>query len=191
MKSILHEQRRSSIAAAAVTILLGLTLVWWPDGSVRLLCMLLGFAVFVTGVIYLLGWIARRREGYPIVFLLPGVVLCAMGVWLLTSPESVVILIQYIFGAILIFHGVVDLQGAVALMKQGWSRWWLDLALAALTVALGALILINPFGTFAALIMLIGFSLIFDGVSDLYIIWRLSRAFRQAERELDDDQTGW
>ena len=65
MKSILNEQRRSSIAAAAVTILLGLILVWWPNGSVRLLCMLLGFAVFVTGVIYLLGWISRRREGYP------------------------------------------------------------------------------------------------------------------------------
>lgn len=187
MKSILHEQRRSSIAAAAVTILLGLTLVWWPSGSVRLLCLLLGFAVFVTGVIYLLGWAARRREGYPLVLLLPGVVLCAIGVWLMTSPESVVILIQYIFGAILIFHGVVDLQGAVALMKRRWSRWWLDLALGAVTVALGALVLINPFGTFAALIMLMGFSLIFDGASDLYIIWRLSRAFRRAERELDDE----
>ena len=191
MKSILNEQRRSSIATAAVTILLGLVLVWWPGKSVRLLCMLLGFAVFVTGVIYLLGWVARRREGYPVVFLLPGVVLCAIGVWLMTSPESVVVLIQYIFGAILIFHGVVDLQGAAALMKQGWSRWWLDLALGAVTVALGALVLINPFGTFATLIMLIGLSLIFDGVSDLYIIWRLSRAFRQAERGLDDDGSDW
>ena len=191
MKSILHEQRRSSIAAAAVTILLGLTLVWWPSGSVRLLCILLGFAVFVTGIIYLLGWVAKRRESYPMVLLLPGVVLCAIGVWLMTNPESVVILIQYIFGAILIFHGVVDLQGAVVLMKQSWSRWWLDLALGALTVALGALILINPFGTFSALIMLIGGALIFDGISDLYIIWRLSRAFRQVERELNDDQSDW
>ena len=191
MKSILHEQRRSSIAAAVVTILLGLTLVWWPGSSVRLLCILLGFAVFITGVIYLLGWIARRQDGYPVVFLLPGVVLCAIGVWLMTNPESVVILIQYIFGAILIFHGVVDLQGAVALMKRNCVRWWLDLALGALTVALGALILINPFGTFAALIMLIGGALIFDGVSDLYIIWRLSRAFRQAEQELDDERSDW
>lgn len=191
MKSILHEQRRSSIAAAVVTILLGLTLVWWPNSSVRLLCILLGFAVFVTGIIYLLGWVARRRESYPIVLLLPGVVLCAIGVWLMTTPEFVVILNQYIFGAILIFHGVVDLQGGVALMKQGCSRWWLDLALGALTVALGALVLVNPFGTFGALVMLIGGALIFDGASDLYLIWRLSRAFRQAEQDLNHEPSDW
>lgn len=183
MKSILHAQRRSSMAAAAVTIVLGLLLVFWPGESARLLCLLLGAAVFVTGVIYLLGWVARRRENRPAVLLLPGVVLCAVGVWLMTSPESVVLLVQFVFGAILIFHGVVDVQGAVALMRAGMPRWWLDLALAALTLALGALIIINPFGTFAALIMLIGLALIFDGVSDLYIIWRLSRAFRELEED--------
>ena len=186
MKSILHEQRRSSMAAAAVTILLGLVLVCWPDRSIGFLCMLLGAAIFITGIIYILGWIARRKEGVPAFFVLPGVILCALGVWLMTNPASVVILIQYIFGAILIFHGVVDLQGAVTLMRQRWERWWLDLALAVLTIALGALVLVNPFGTFATLVILIGAALIFDGLSDLYIIWRLTRAFHAVEKELED-----
>lgn len=190
MKTILHAQRRSSVAAAAVTILLGAVLVCWPDRSVRFLCMLLGASVFLTGIIYILGWIARRREGVPAFFVLPGVILCALGVWLMTSPASVVMLIQYIFGAILIFHGAVDLQGAVALMRQRWGRWWLDLLLSILTLALGAVILLNPFGTFAALMMLIGAALIFDGVSDLCIIWRLSRAFRAEERLLEDQNLG-
>ena len=190
MKSILHQQRRSSIAAAAVAILLGAMLVWRPGWSGRFLCMMLGAAVLVTGIIYLLGWVARRRENPPMFLILPGIVLCAVGLWLLTIPASMVILVQYVVGAILIFHGIMDLQGAVALMQQRVNRWWLDLALGALTVALGALILINPFGTFTALVMLIGFALIFDGVSDLYIIWRLSRAFRQAEQELGDDFFG-
>lgn len=181
MKSILYEQRRSSIAAAAVTIVLGGLLVVWPDRSVNFLCMLLGAAIILTGLIYLLGWFRRRRDGYPVFFMLPGVILCALGLWLMTSPASVVRLIQYIFGAILLFHGIVDLQGAVALMGKGLVRWWLDLALAALTIGLGTLILVNPFGTFAALIILIGLALIFDGLSDLYIIWRLSKAFQDLE----------
>ena len=190
MKSILHEQRSSSVAAAAVTILLGLVLVCWPDRSIGFLCMLLGAAIFITGIIYVLGWIARRKEGVPAFFVLPGVILCALGVWLMTNPASVVILIQYIFGAILIFHGAVDLQGAVALMRGQVERWWLDLALAALTIALGALVLVNPFGAFATLVILIGVALVFDGVSDLYIIWRLTRAFRAVERELEDEDLG-
>lgn len=178
----------SSIAAALVTILLGVVLIWWPDRSVNFLCMLLGAAIFITGVIYILGWLARRREGVPAFFVLPGVILCALGIWLMTSPASVIKLIQYIFGAILIFHGVVDLQGSVALMRQKWGRWWVDLLLALLTVALGALILLNPFGTFATLVVLIGAALIFDGVSDLCIIWRLSRAFKAAERVIQEEE---
>ena len=188
MKTILHEQRMSSIAAALVTILLGVVLIWWPDRSVNFLCMLLGVSIFITGIIYILGWLARRREGVPAFFVLPGVILCALGIWLMTSPASVIKLIQYIFGAILIFHGVVDLQGSVALMRQKWGRWWVDLLLALLTVALGALILLNPFGTFAALVVLIGAALIFDGVSNLCIIWRLSRAFKAAERVIQEEE---
>ena len=188
MKTILHEQRMSSIAAALVTILLGVILIWWPDRSVNFLCMLLGVSIFITGIIYILGWLARRKEGVPAFFVLPGVILCALGVWLMTSPTSVIKLIQYIFGAILIFHGAVDLQGAVSLMRRRWGRWWVDLLLALLTILLGVLVLLNPFGTFAALVMLIGAALVFDGVSDLCIIWRLSRAFKAAERIIEEEQ---
>ena len=53
-------------------------------------------------------------------------------------------LVQYVFGAVVIFHGVLDVKLGL-LMRQGAARWWLDLALSALTLALGALILINPF----------------------------------------------
>lgn len=187
MKSILHAQRRSSVAAAVVTVVLGLVLIFWPDRSVNFLCMLLGISILLTGLIYFLGWLSRRGEGAPAFLVLPGVILCALGLWLLTSPASVVVLIQYIFGAILLFHGAVDLQGALALMGRRLERWWVDLLLALLTMGLGALVLFNPFGAFAALIFLIGAALVYDGISDLYIIWRLSRAFRSME-ETGEDQ---
>lgn len=188
MKTILHAQRRSSIAAAAVTIALGLVLVGWPDRSIHFICMLVGVSIFLTGIIYFLGWLARRREGVPAFFVLPGVVLCALGIWLMTSPASVILLIQYIFGAILIVHGLVDLQCVAVLIRRRWKRWWADLLLALLTAALGALILINPFGTFATLVLLIGAALVFDGLSDLYLIWRISRALRAAERLAQEEE---
>ena len=186
MKTILHEQRLSSIAAAVVTIALGGVLVWWPDRSIEFLCMLLGVSIFATGLIYILGWLAKRRKGIPAFFVLPGVILCALGVWLMTSPDSVVMLIQYIFGAVLIFHGIVDLQGVLALIRYRRRRWWVDLLLAALTIGMGALILTNPFGTFAALVILIGVALIYDGLTDLYLIIRLSSAYRAAARQAEE-----
>jgi len=178
----------SSILAALVTIALGMLLVWWPDRSMDFLCLMLGITIFAIGIIYILGWLARRKKGVPAFFVLPGVILCALGVWLMTSPDSVIILIQYIFGAILIFHGVIDLQGALALASHRWNRWWLDLLLTALTIGLGVLILLNPFGTFSALVILIGAALIYDGVSDLWIIWRLGRANKAAIRKAEEEE---
>lgn len=182
MRNILREQRRSSMVAAVVTILMGLLLIFVPDRSIQLLCALLGGALMLTGVIYIFGWLSKRREtGFPVWFLLPGVILVALGLWLCTSPASVVLLIQYIFAAILIFHGVIDIQGAVSLMRQGWNRWWMDLLLAGLTLVLGILILLNPFGATELLLTAIGVSLVFDGVSDLSLIHRLSKAFREMD----------
>lgn len=188
MKSILQEQKRSSVVVALVTMAMGVALVVWPDRSVRLMCTLLGAALLITGIVYVLGWFARRRAGGMSAFtIIPGAVLAGLGVWLMTSSESVIALVQYVFGAVVIFHGIVDLQGSVALMRGKAERWWLDLALSALTLALGALILINPFGTFGALVVLIGFVLIYDGLSDLWIIHRLSRVMRTLEQELVGD----
>lgn len=66
-------------------------------------------------------------------------------------------------------------------MRQGWERWWMDLLLAGLTLVLGILILLNPFGASGVLMMTIGISLVFDGVSDLVLIHRLTKAFRQTD----------
>lgn len=113
MKNILRQQRRSSMVAAVVTILMGVLLIFVPNRSAQLLCALLGGALVLTGVIYIFGWLSKRRESdFPVWFLLPGVILTALGLWLFTNPASVIVLIQYIFAAILIFHGVIDLQGA-------------------------------------------------------------------------------
>lgn len=188
MKVLLYTQKKSSAAAALVTAILGVVLIFRPDRTVGFLCMLLGAAILITGAIYILGWFSRRKEGVPALFILPGVVLCALGGWLLTRPREVMLLVQFIFGAILLFHGILDLQGAFSLLRQRWGRWWIDLLFALGTIGLGVLILVNPFGALDALVILIGVSLVFDGVSDLILIWRLGRAFRILEGEPDDDE---
>ena len=164
MGNIFREQRRSSIVMAVLTLVLGLLLVLAPNRSIRLLCTVLGAAMLVAGLIYLFTWLAKRRDGFPAWFLIPGLILAALGL--------------FSVAAVLIFHGVIDLQGAVSLARLGIPNWWVDLVLAVLTVVLGGVVLLNPFGTMEAMTMLIGASLVYDGASDLYLIYRVSKAFR-------------
>lgn len=189
MKTILRQQRLSSILTALAVVALGVVLVIWPDRSAAFLCQLLGGGLLVAGIVYMIGWlVGRTRAGSHAFLLLPGAVLAGIGVWLLARPDSVVVLIQYVSGAVLIFHGIIDLQGAVALMMGRAPRWWLDLLISLVTLSLGLLILVDPFGTFAVLVMMIGSALIYDGVSDLWLIARLSRFFRAVEQVVEDQQ---
>lgn len=182
MKSVLQQQRRSSALVALVTIILGVVLVGWPDRSVSVICAILGGALLLCGLLYVIGClVGKRRQTRSVFMIIPGVILAGLGVWLMTSSNTVIALIQYVFGAVVLFHGILDLQAAIALLTQRMSKWWIDLLLALLTFGLGFLILANPFGTFSALVILIGIALIYDGVSDLWLIWRLSRALRNVQ----------
>lgn len=186
MKSILREQWLTSALVALVTCALGTVLLLWPESSISMMCSVLGGSLLLFGLLYVAAWFAGKgKRGASSLLLIPGVVLAGLGVWLMISAESVISLIQYVFAAVLLFHGFVDLQGAFALLRYHAQRWWVDLLLALATFGLGALVLVNPFGTFSALVMLMGVALIYDGLTDLWLILRLSRAHKVYIRSLE------
>lgn len=187
MNSILRERRLSSTVSALITIALGVVLLLWPDLSVRLLCMLLGAALLITGVGYIISYFARRSKLSAFQFeIILGIVLAILGLWLILKPDIFISLLQFVFGAVLVIHGIVDLQASFHLQGAGYEKWWVALILSLLTVVLGAVIIFNPFGTMAALLILIGISLIFDGLSDLVLIFRVSRVFRAVSRAVEE-----
>lgn len=196
MKSILREQWLSSAVMALITLVLGVFLLVWPDHSIHFLCSLLGAALFILGLVYILGWFVRRRaSAVPAWFLVPGAVLTATGLWLLSSPQLVGALIQYVVAAVLVLHAVIDLQGALALALRRTTHWWVDLLLALVTLGLGIVILLDPLESFELMMMLIGLALAFDGLSDLWLIFRLTWAFKTAEfvreeQEEEQEETG-
>lgn len=186
MRSILREQWLTSALTAFVTCALGAVLLLWPESSISMMCSVLGGSLLLFGLLYVAAWFAGKgKRGASSLLLIPGVVLAGLGVWLMISAESVISLIQYVFAAVLLFHGFVDLQGAFALFRYHAQRWWLDLLFALATFGLGALVLVNPFGTFSALVMLMGIALIYDGLTDLWLILRLSRAHKIYIRSLE------
>lgn len=186
MKGFLNNRRASCALSAVCFVALGVFLLIWPDLSRIWLCRLLGAALLVTGGVYVLSHFAKAK-GAAAVFqydLILGVVLAVVGVWLLTTPDLIISFIQYILGAILVIHGVIDLQGAVNL-RSGGAAWWTSFLFALITIALGAIVIWNPFATINALLMLTGIALIYDGLSDLLIIFRLSRTFKKVQEAVE------
>lgn len=188
MKGFLNNRRVSCALSALCFVALGACLLFRPAESSLWICYLLGGALLLTGVVYICSHFVRAR-GAKVVFqydLIIGVVLALAGVWILTTPDVIAAFFQYLLGAILIAHGLIDLQGALNLRSGGANRWWWAALLALVTLALGAVVIWYPYETINALMMFIGAALIYDGVSDLLILLHLTRTFRKVKRAVEE-----
>lgn len=177
----------SVVFSALFCILSGIVLFVWPDMSARIVCMVLGAILVLMGVIYLVSFFSAPPGTFmKQIHLALTIVFVVIGVWILLKPDFVISLIPVIVGIILILHGLYDLQQAVYLGRAKYRFWWLALVFAGLTIALGGVLLWNPFEAMSVAIKVIGIFLVFDGLSDLWIFSmarRITRQIREAVAE--------
>lgn len=98
-----------------------------------------------------------------LVCLLLGLFLAFRFNWILaTFPVLTVV-----YGVVVLLTGLAKLQTAVDMLRLKKGRWYLAMVGAALTLACAGVVLMNPFGTTAALWMFTGISLIVEAALDL------------------------
>ena len=55
--------------------------------------------------------------------LLLGIILLLIGIWMVSKPSSVIALLQYVVGALIVIHGIIDLQAAINIKRAGFEKW--------------------------------------------------------------------
>lgn len=191
MKGFMKDRAISCTVSALCFIALGIVLVGWPEDSLNWICRLLGIVLLASGAVFIISYLTKKKASTVLQYdLLIGVILALLGIWLLTNPAIIISFVQYIFGAILIIHGAIDIQGTFSLRSGGSGRWYTALLFAIATIALGAIIILNPFASMSALVILIGISLIFDGITDILIVLSVgmtARRINKAAKRADED----
>ena len=77
----------------------------------------------------------------------------------------------------------MNLGQTISLAGSKYSYWWLSLLFAIGTVGLGLFLIFNPQGANAIAVTIIGISLIYDGVTN---IWTESRLGKVAKAKTSD-----
>ncbi len=164
------------LISAVLCVLFGITLVVWPDISSKVVCIGLGCVLALTGVVNLITFFVRRDGTFlSQLNLLAGIVLAVLGGWIILDPDVLIRIIPVVIGVIIVVHGGHNLLQAVELCREKYDKWWVALLLGILTAGFGALLIYNPFEAVSTMVVLIGVLLIFDGISDIWIISRISR----------------
>lgn len=183
---LLKKLKTNVVISAALCILLGIVLVVWPGLSMQIVCTAIGAVLLIGGGVRLAAYFtAKDGSVYSQMNLITGIILAVVGIWILLQPDKVLAIIPIIVGIVIALHGVNNLQQAVTLCKEQYDKWWVALILGLLTVGFGVLLIFKPFAALDTAVRLIGVFLIYDGVSDIWIVSRLYRTAKTLKREAD------
>ena len=156
------------IIMSLLFVILGISLIIWPDCSLKLFCTLIGIMLIAYGCIKIVGYFSK--DYYCLAFqfdLAFGILLIAVGAIIIARREQVVNLIFAIFGILTLADALFKIQMSMDAKRFGLSLWWRILVVAVLTGILGVLLLIRPFDAAEIMMILVGVSFLFEGILNL------------------------
>ena len=186
MGNLLKKLKTNVVISAVLCILLGLVLAIWPGMSMHIVCITVGSVLIIGGLMRLVeSFIARDGSMYTQLNMIVGIIFAVVGIWIVVKPEKVLAIIPIIMGIVIALHGLNNLQQAASLCQGKYDKWWIALILGLVTVGFGALLIFRPFAALDTAVTLLGIFLVYDGVSDLWIVSRISRTARALRQEAE------
>ena len=169
--------RNTMIGSAAISIVLGLIMLFFPQITSIAVCIMFGITLTLCGLVKIVEYFSKIDLGYMFRFdLIMGIVQLVVGILLLCHPGAIMVAIPVVLGISLLIASVLKAQLAIDIKRMGYGKWWVSMLGAVLGVVLAIMIMSNPFEGTTAVFMVIGISFIVDGLLDLYTILRVSNA---------------
>ena len=182
MKEFLKKLRIAAYFSALLTIALGTVLIGWPMEVTGIICRILGAILVVMGAVYIFGYV---MEGRGILTVTGGLLFLLLGVWIFITPSSVVALVPIVIGVILLVHSLKDFQMASEAKKCGSERWSVLFLLALVNCAFGVVCICDSFGVLSVAVRVLGIALVYDGISNIFMVYHTAQAIRCAAEKLE------
>lgn len=149
-------------------IVLGLVLLVAPNMAQSIVFNLIGIACIVVGLVHVVRY--ARLGGMDLVSsneMVTGLIFIVVGVLIIILKKQLKALLSIIIGVLILISGIQQLQCTLGFRRMHSSHWYIELICAAISVALGILVIVNPFTAMDLTMRVIGISLIIEGLIDL------------------------
>ena len=170
--------------SAVICVILGIVLLVWPGQSTQVVCMVLGIVLGGFGLIQIILYLATKEKTMISHSMM---MLAVIGGWIVLKPETIIKAVPMIVGILIVIHGLHNAVQAIDLKKMQYDNWWVALLLSLLTVALGVVLICNPFTIVDTVVRIIGAFLVYDGLSDMWILSRVFKTKKNREKIIDTD----
>lgn len=163
MRELFEKFRSYSIVSIIVSTLCGLALLIFPEASIRYISLAFGGALLIMGAV---GVVQYFRKTAGPVALSAGLISMVCGVIVCAKYQSILTLVEFLFGASIFCGGIIGLVIALRREMRLLPGWGVNLALTMVSVILGIVCMVNPFHTALALARMLGVALLLYAVME-------------------------
>lgn len=169
---------------------LGITLIAVPDFSISMLCRVGGILLILFGCVKIIGYISKDLYRLAFQFDLAfGILLISMGAILILRTGSMVHIICSLLGLYTLADALLKVQISIDSRSFGIRQWWIILAAAVITSIVGFLLIFRPYESARMAMILLGISLLSEGILNLVTVLTAVKIFRRrSSSEIDAHQ---
>lgn len=178
MRELFEKFRSYSIVSIIVSTLCGLALLIFPEASIRYISLAFGGALLIMGAV---GVVQYFRKTAGPVALSAGLISMVCGVIVCAKYQSILTLVEFLFGAAIFCGGIIGLVIALRREMRLLPGWGVNLALTMVSVILGIVCMVNPFHTALALARMLGVALLLYAVMEAVGYVQLRKVGRAVE----------
>ncbi len=179
--------QNSYILSSVAMCIIGLIFIVFPKFSAAVIGTICGIALIAFGAMRLIGYFTR--DIFSLVFqydLAFGMLMAVIGVLILMNPDNLFGFICIVLGVCFIADGLFKIRIALGSKELGVPGWYLILAAAIITALLGLTLLIRPSESSVVLSVLIGVSLLCDGLLSIGTVIAASHAQKYGKDDIID-----
>lgn len=168
---LIKRAKNAYIAVSVLMLVIGGCLIIWPKTSLSVFCTVTGIAMVVFGIVKLLGYFSKDLYRLAFQFdLALGIIAVLLGIVIIIHPHNLITFVPVIMGIFVMLDGVFKIQTALDARRFGLKAWWVVLLLAICSGGFGLLLVLNPFEGAVALMILLGVTMVADGIQNLLVV---------------------
>jgi uncharacterized membrane protein HdeD (DUF308 family) len=162
-----------------VTLIAGLMTVAWPDATILVVAILVGIQLFVSGIFRLVSAFTDEGEGHRAWWAILGLLSIAVGIMCLRNLFVTIAALTLVLGIVWVIQGITEFFAGV--MASTPHRAWTTF-MGILGFIAGVVVLTYPFTSILAVAWVFGVWLIFYGVMQIVVAFKVKNMAEGAAR---------
>lgn len=182
---------RNAVYRALISILVGIVLIIWPNVALKTIVTVIGALFLLTGIMafitsYRQKQVIQRSDG---LLSLNGIGSIILGILLVSIPLFFTTVLMIILGCILILAAIAQLATLSAARQLGPISA-LNYFYPIIILLAGLVVIFKPWGSAAYIVIILGATAIFYGLTDLISQYRINKLRKEAHATEQKNKMG-